>query len=43
MSNEEVKSSVVTNTELVSTIQQAPKISAKDFCAFLENLKLCTI
>ncbi|MGD1006666.1 MAG: phosphate ABC transporter ATP-binding protein PstB [Ignavibacteriaceae bacterium] len=39
MSNEEVKSTVVTNTESAPAAQQVPKISAKDLCAFFGKVK----
>jgi phosphate transport system ATP-binding protein len=39
MSNEEVKSSVVVNTKQASAVQQAPKISAVDLCAFFGKVK----
>lgn len=39
MSNDEIKSTAVTNTEQASAVKQAPKISAKDFCAFFGKFK----
>jgi len=39
MANEEVKTSVATNTDLTQKVQATPKISAKNLCAFFGKVK----